>query len=479
MKSIVLNDGSGITCSSIEGEGVSGLDSFVLSFSEDSDTSTVVYGVSSDMIFCKSKGYEYLRDTIWNCDSRGCEKRIDADVHLTCCEGIDILCYIDPIDTQFCPGDCTITGSLTLKDDNTDAFECLESKPYWSSWFTELDATTLPIDPNDPREVAEEGEETIEIRNEQFSGIIQPVLFSNDRRGILVVDAILAACNDCGIGFCSSILEKEPYDKLVILHTELGGLRYFEGFNTPSQNVFQLLDLLKPMFKADYKIIDGKLFFEPTEFFDEVAHVFQLDEFDYDTEPCYQYVKPEKDSNCAYGRFKYQSILPGEITSEDFQDYYSELYEYNDPPVPGRKGSCETIFEVSAPEFEEDGEVNISGSDYPTFVIWNGVSRENAEVVYNADCGYNYPLHLTENSSCDNLFSCFLYKCNPSEQNLCEIELTENLTLFPKNFCEVYEILRKEKTNVGIQTECGLVKAKKIEINFREQSIVFNELVGI
>lgn len=466
MKKITLDDGSGITCTAIEGKDVTGLKNFVLSFEEDNDKKSVTYGTSNDLVFCKGKAYDYLKNSIWNCGdrNRSCEKRVNVIVELESCGGQELQLYIDPIDTTLCCD--SITVGLTLNDDNTNSFECLTKGRYIDVLY---------------QSTRTRGEETTKTFTK-----VEPLKFKENpfNFSVVVYEALLQNAKQCGLDFCSSILEKEQYNNLAILHTEVysRSIRGNDRKQAPAQTTIDILEALKSVFKADFKIRSGKLFFEPVEFFDSVAHVFQLDEFDYGNEPCYQYVKPEDGENCANGLFEYAITgKENEATSEQYQQFYKEYYEWNDPPVPGRKNTCQTTFNFHAPEISESGIIqNESITEFPTLVIWNGVSRENAEVVYNADCGYNYPLHLTENSSCDNLHSCFLYKCNPSEQNLCKIELTENLTLFPKNFCAVLEIIMKEKTNVAIQSqECGLFQPKKLEINFSEKSITFSELTGI
>lgn len=466
MKKITLDDGSGITCTAIEGKDVTGLDDFLLSFSLDENTKTVVFGTTNDLTFCRGKAYDYLKNSIWNCGdgNRGCEQRIDVIVELPFCGGQELKLYIDPIDSSFCCD--SITVGLTLSDTNTDAFECLSEGRYIDVLY---------------QSTRTRGEETTKTFTK-----VEPLKFKENpfNFSVVVAEALLQNAKKCGLDFCSSILEKEQYNNLAILHTEVysRSIRGNDRKQAPAQTTVDILESLKSVFKAEFKIMAGKLFFEPTEFFDSVAHVFQLDEFDYDTEPCYQYVKPEKNENCANGLFQYAITgKENEATSEQYQQFYKEYYEYNDPVVPGRKNTCQTTFNFHAPEINEAGIIkNESITEFPTLLIWDGVSRENAEVVYNADCGYNYPLHLTENSSCENLHSCFLYKCNPSNQNLCKIELTENLTLFPKNFCDVLEIVMKEKTNIAIQSKfCGQFQPKKIEINFSEKSITFSELTGI
>lgn len=473
---------SGNSCATTDADG---LEAFKVRYQFDETTNAVTVGVSSDITFKKSDCYDFLKDFFWDCSdgNRGCDKNLGGVINLCKCDkNVDVEIVAD--DTEYCPFSCEIKAPLTVRQKGR-SLDCLK-QPYWTSFYFPLNLGGIL------------GQST-----NNFTKGFQPLLFPRDNatdiQGILVREALICALEACGITFCSDLLlnPNSLYHNLAIIHHNIGNAFY--TLNTPDMNICELLDCLKGLLNADYTIepiatpppvlgvIDlniktHKLTFERKDYFDNNLTQIKLSDFEFEANPCFQYVKGQ---NCANAFLKYEdpSSTALNFDDDDFDQYlalYSNRVEWNPNNLDNREGTCEKFFCFSPPIINETtGELTSYGyPDSPTVVIWDGTSPRNAaQIIHDPTCGYNYPLYVTEDPNCPTLYSELHSIDNPDNGNDCLIELTDNIELTPKDFCAFQELIEQVGLNFEIDTEvCGSFKPKEIEIDYEKCTVTFGEL---
>jgi thiol-disulfide isomerase/thioredoxin len=167
-------------------------------------------------------------------------------------------------------------------------------------------------------------------------------------------------CGQCGIEFVSSILQTAPYSNTVLLQAQ-----YQEGChdcdwiedNGANLTPIQLLDLLKDVFNADYRIKNGKLYFEWKEFFKDNQLLLENADTVYangqaEEPPCYEYVEQR---GHAYGRFEYANDSIDEAGNAS-AGLYNDIVEWNNPPRDIQRGEYSVRLEFSPARFMRDKE---------------------------------------------------------------------------------------------------------------------------
>lgn len=147
-------------------------------------------------------------------------------------------------------------------------------------------------------------------------------------------------CSQCGAGFSSSILQNTelPYHNLAMFHLDAGEYGSHENLtkkekqrillkNAPLLTVIDLLDMLKPVFNADYRIVNNTLYFEEVSFFEdladvEIANLHEHCDYDY-------YYETEIDKNYAYGYFEF-SRDAYDREGNQMLPYYKLVIPYTD-----------------------------------------------------------------------------------------------------------------------------------------------------
>lgn len=473
---------AGNSCATTEAEG---LNEIKVRYKFDETTQTVTVGVSSDIVF-KGSCYDFLREYFWNCGTgvRGCDKKIEGTIHLCKCDK-DLPIEVIAEDTEYCPFDCCINAPLTLRQ-RGQSFDCLK-EDYWKSFYFPLNLGGI-------------GQTTPNNFLKGFEPLLFPREDATAIQGLLVREVLNCALDACGITFCSDLLMNEDsiYYNLAIVHHDIGNVWYTS--NTPDMSVCDVLDCLKEVLNADYTIEPlprpqitlenlsdtifantHKLTFERHDYFDNNRTLLKLSDFEYESNPCFQYSKGQSCSNLL---LKYED--PSDQANnfeDDYFDQYLELYrnriEWNPNNLDNREGSCEKNFKFSPPIInQETGELQSYGyPSRPTLLIWDGISRTNAGIIHSAECGYNYPLYTTDNTNCPTLYNQLHYIDAPDNQLICDIELTDTITLKPKDFCAFVEVVERVGLNFEIDTElCGSFKPKEIEIDYDNCTVTFDEL---
>lgn len=150
-----------------------------------------------------------------------------------------------------------------------------------------------------------------------------------------VNDMLTYFANEAGLGYKSTILQADPYKDMVLIDGSHGRGVYVDQLvawndrNVYNATVTQLLEVLAPVFNADYRIINGELRFETRRWFaDNAAKVADVA---VDPVDCYCYqVFP--DNLKAYGRYQY-AFDPVDEAGNDAASDYNDIVEWNPAPI--------------------------------------------------------------------------------------------------------------------------------------------------
>jgi hypothetical protein len=110
------------------------------------------------------------------------------------------------------------------------------------------------------------------------------------------------------------------------------------------------LESIKDGFGADYKIVNGTLYFEPIDFFNKFR-TYEVDNgqcnnvFEFDVFETYAYLE------AYYTNDQYD--MEG---SKVFQKYYQTKIDFNDPPIEAQKGKKSVLLKYSPTRFMFDAE---------------------------------------------------------------------------------------------------------------------------
>ena len=277
-----------------------------------------------------------------------------------------------------------------------------------------------------------------------------------------VRDYLQNVCDKCGLSADSSVHSilfhpSSPYYPTMYFYAPVhsgsfdyvisgGGLDvqtvqdYWE-WNGPAESGFTLLESLKTVFNADWRLEGNVLYFEPQSRLPPV--VLNWDEIPPDdrVELCYEYTG---ETQPAYARFEY-TLDAVDWVGNEAKRRFNEIKDYNNPDYsPNRKGEKQYFFPFGMARFREDGIDRDVLSDYrsfpfigprisvdydrllllpvgvafqPKLLIWDGVSDFNSAKVlrYPRSGGgydYNRDYFVNEHSS-DNLYDRFWESADP------------------------------------------------------------------
>jgi len=303
-------------------------------------------------------------------------------------------------------------------------------------------------------------------------------------------------------------------------------LRVLEA-NKPLWTTIDLLEKLKNVFAADYRIIDGVLYFERLDYFDKIRNTKLLNTKDYCLEDsiCIEY---DNLDDCAYGEYQY---------SDDFYDkegqaikayQYKGILDFNKPYNPNQKGKCQRLIDFSAARFMfdrvsyedkgffnfrrkmdefRDGEdsffadvffdneglvrtrdLTLSGNTLSThklLVLEDGFDYNDAQTIrkpYKKDNGkqfwvYNYPMHIDSEADYNELTKDFLWIDNPrlkkDRYKLSDFEVECD--------CGLIGVILKNFQNIYIQTPICKAIPQIINISFENSKIriSFKNIIGL
>lgn len=195
-----------------------------------------------------------------------------------------------------------------------------------------------------------------------------------------VRDYITNACQKCGLTFQSSILNNStsPYFNTVLFASQVKKGRAYDSTNftliednKPVETVETLMNqYLKPMFNAEFQIVNNVLVFERKDYFFSTTTWIDTEQLlnnskIINNEICFSWIDKER---WAFGNFQY---------SADYRDYvgnealtrFNDIVEWNSPYNPSQKGSREVTFMVSPSRHRDDG---IDSTVYDFFQTFAG-----------------------------------------------------------------------------------------------------------
>ena len=339
-----------------------------------------------------------------------------------------------------------------------------------------------------------------------------------------VRDYIINVCDKCGLTFQSSILNNTSslYYNTVLVSApvqkgrERGDNNYkLISKNLPNETLHTLLtNYLQPMFNAEYRIVNGVLYFERKDYFLTTANWIDYQQLlsnnkVHGNKVCWSWIDEER---YALGEYKY-TMDASDYCANEAIDRWGDIVEWNLPnPDPGQKGIKQIILQSACARFRKDGidtsvydfMENLLGgtlnsfvyqgafSKYPIamlipthtfftykFLIANGYSGYIQNSYGNAITGgnpdntsvsqrFNYPYWFDENYQ-NNLYTNFHYIDNP------RIPGTTNFNFdFTFDFdCDSFNTFSFDKTVGGLNVN-GQIKDGKINeivVNFTNRTI--------
>lgn len=429
-----------------------GLDDFAFS-RELKDDNTVVFSVSNELTFRK-KAYDYLKDSgFWNCPDPDCDAECEGIIRLKSCNK-EIPFKLSAKDSIYCPSDCEITGAIELVAQDSEKRDCLK-QPFVSFVFDGFNN----INGFQP------------VRFSKAENVNDTNLNTGVVRGSRLVDLLDIITAQCGLdGWCSNILTTSPWDNLVIVHTDNSSTYNGVPFgnqpmvnNVTTRSIFDVLNDLGGecgvFYEYEARVFDGKLYFEHKDFFLTLGQAFDQSEFSTETSICFQFGDSKR---CSSLKLSYEEAGSGsgEDSIDSTATNSSSFYSLN---ADGTLGGdiCECTYKWATSAFNNTGNLVWQGSTQkPTLVIFNG-DYNNATAIFEAECGYNYPLHLNNESSCPDITQTFL---DTIDFNKCSVEVKDSLELCPVDMCAFIGKLLINDT-FKIQTECGIITPKNVEVN--------------
>ncbi len=521
---------------------IQGFEAPSLTFSRDTDTRTVNVSDSGDLLFT-GKAYDFLVEQLF---TPPCRNQLCIRLYIECCDRyIDYL--ITPGGMVHCPDECTISGVASGVYD-TDTCMARLNKIWWTNngvdqgefkdnittqanipycgggsfWLFLLGAILGPI--LSVGALLGVGEKVLE----RLAGC-------GKSHGIYKIREIIEFnLKRCGLSFKSNILNAGgKYDCLSIVCAQnvegQSDCPLWIDLNAPIVSFVELMNDLKKVFNADYRIVDGQFCFDTEEDLN-ARYKDVLTDVDKsyrdglaDEPPCYAM---EEDDRCAYGRFEYSSDSL-DSSANTVKNIYNDLVEWNDPPQKGRNKECACILENFSPAAFAGDVYHISDKDQALFsgnpqvyrpfgalILTEGVSEKckllnvasyrngpgncNYAIVENKiadnqtgtldvlETGdqYNpFPLHQRHIFNCSLLFAeqapwPELYKCyhatedprNADKKKWIINQFSEDIR------CEVFDSVLENGMDTAIQTANGLGFAEEIEFNFKTNQVIYKNI---
>lgn len=235
-----------------------------------------------------------------------------------------------------------------------------------------------------------------------------------------VRDYITNACQKCGLTFQSSILNNStsPYFNTVLFSSQVKKGRAFDSTNftliddnKPVETIETLMNqYLKPMFNAEFQIVNNVLVFERKDYFLSTSTWIDTEQLlnnsqIINNEICFSWIDKER---WAFGNYQYSS---------DFMDYvgnealtrFNDIVEWNSPYNPAQKGSREVTLMVSPSRHRKDGIDSTVYDFFQTFLggivnfVWSGIfSDYDQTLLMNQHSSGNYKFMIYDTSSGNN-----------------------------------------------------------------------------
>lgn len=534
---------------------VGGLDELEVVYELDDETRTVNFNTTRTL-FLSGDAYEYVNSFYFE-DCSNWTEQLSVSIELDCCDLVlpFVLTY-EGLERN--TEECIIEARLVRNDEGTRCFRQLQNTIFWRE-NGQVDPGFLAYD-NHPR--VHYCVERFGLLNRMLfilralispllavGGIIDTIIDAiSDLLGgddvnipsLETFDAFFSGCghyniaplvrkiisyqtDKCGIDFKSSILNTAPYNRMVLYMAQ-----YVEGYDddedgvlNPQQaanlTVLQLLNLLRPVFNADFRIKDETLYFERVDFFDDFSgETIDLTDYDvnYEFEPVQAY---------AFGRYEY-SLDAFDFEGNKVASKYNDLVEWNFPPKDYQKGERSTVVEFSPASFlfDEAARQSVNNGGYrhemdlfrsdntPIFgnqgdrrgrqdmIVTNHTCSQlrllvleenykwNDAVVINKPVGavlentqpfpifdYNYPLYFDPEYPEEELYQRFHYIDNPRRRGFVFFRISE---IQAPLTCALANAINENATDLLLETAIGRGKADRIIIDFGSGIVKFQNI---
>ena len=386
---------------------VDGVENFVVTLRYQDEEGKIARGFSSELTFYDD-GYNILKTALVD-PATGFAAKVPVKIWDGCCAKAVFEGFIFGDSIDWCEPDCYISANLREEDSKAS---CLQNKLIWDNTYgflnknyrgiyycivnrplfihlllnalvnviivivTIIAYALIPIvsvvwaicqlvrvfdrnlscsgDLVDPREL-------IDLRNKVVDALDS---CGHYHPTPLVREYLENACQVCGLTFSSSILNNanSVYYNMAMLSAQIEKGRYKnEGnklidANLPIETIETLMrDYLKPMFNADYRIVNNTLVFERKDFFS--SSQTWIDAVDLlekglivDNKICFSWSDKDRYS---FGDYSY-SMDASEYIGNEAVDLYSDIVEWNNPYTPSQKGSYNLMLGSGASRYVED-----------------------------------------------------------------------------------------------------------------------------
>ena len=181
-----------------------------------------------------------------------------------------------------------------------------------------------------------------------------------------VRDYIKNACDKCGLQFQSSILNDtaSPYYNAVLFAAQVSKGRAYDSTNftliqdnKPVETIETLMiQYLKPLFNAEFQIVNNVLVFERKDFFQTTTTWIDVEQLlnegkVLNNEICFSWIDKERWS---FGNFEYSRDAIDYIGNEAITRY-NDIVEWNSPYNPTQSGSRDVTLLLSPARHRDDG----------------------------------------------------------------------------------------------------------------------------
>lgn len=489
-------------------------DDFTLSIRRDTSNGATSFVISSALVF-DANAFFYLENKFFgstDCTSEESEVR----VILPCCGGVSYKFLINSETIELNPSECTARVNLIQFSPANKAFDFLRSKPWWGDRMYEDNDFTR--ERHTPVEYCEPLTFWNKIANVLTFGLISKDGCTGEYHPTPRVQRILEwNAERAGLVYRSASITgtyPEYWRMGLLIAQNRSGLGQTQNGrwiwdNAPIMTTVQLLELINPVFNAQFSIGNGELRWETQKYWDEnTVALFDLEqEIDrggVETGPTFRY---STQRNKAYGRFEYgQDATDNE--GNRARPYHNDIVEWNPDGRTCLKGEYDNSVQLSTPLFSHSKEWADMVCAYKNrnnrraqwdirpgrLILTNGMSsnlkllgfeidgiadytilKKNAR---NYGCDdrtvwdYNFPLTFRENEP-DGLYQRFHAYSDP--RNRKQIDIADVQWNSP-DFCAVLSKLGTTGLNVGFTTPYGCAKAESLDLNFTAGTITFKSV---
>ncbi len=337
-----------------------------------------------------------------------------------------------------------------------------------------------------------------------------------------VYDIFKFWCDKAGLNFQSSILETDPYQDSVLFCKQYGrGIEIddcdsvvWDKDNDPNMTPVEVFNLVKPLHNADWRIIDGTLFYERVDFFDsKTKEAFNL-EATIKANNVVNSFEYTFDNSTNYARFNAEYQFDTIDTQGNRAiPFYRYIAEWNPGRIhKNRKGEFNPLIQLGAVRCTEDlfrdsvnsffwkssGKVEYTHS----VVLAQGFASslkvfilQKTPSIFHKGCPFYFvsKAQLTPpNNNSDpnfpdltgryeynydywmkNLYDRFWFINAPDNNQLRFVEIN-NLTVKSNDFCSLVNFMRENKMNTFVSSKYGSGKIEGFTINYKSCSIQFS-----